>query len=110
MAKRDWDMDKRREKVAHQGTERSEYTDIGEQIAKAKGRAKVRGTNLVKCALCDGYYPEGQQSQHQHVRYQKKPRQLRFVSAKKHPQPIRTAPLAMVIRDEFGEVVQRVRL
>lgn len=117
MPNRDWDTDKRREKVALHGAERSEYTDITEQIAKAKGCAKVRGTNLAKCPNpnCDGYYEIGHEDEHRHVKYPTKPRSRRFLNAfKKGPTPKQAkqlpAPLSVVIRDDSGQVVKRLRL
>jgi hypothetical protein len=106
-------MDRRRQRVAEQGPERSEYTDVGEQIAKAKGCSKVRGTDLVKCPLCDGYYPEGKKDEHRHVYYPGKPRQRRFTkitqTSRNKANTLR-APFSMVIRDERGDIIKRVRL
>lgn len=117
MPNRDWDMERRRERVALQGAERSEYPDTVEQIAKAKGCAKVRGTNLVKCPnpQCDGYYELGHEDEHRHVKYPTKPRGRQFLKwFKKGPTPGQAKqlpkPLAVVIRDSSGQIVKRVRL
>src|SRR5690348_5152044 len=111
MANRDWDMVRRRERVAEQGAERSEYSDIVEQIAKAKGLAKVHGTNLTKCPLCDGYYAVGCEDQHRHIR-------LPYTALKRAKKKRRMGNkaknlakgLSMVIRNGSGQIVKRVWL
>lgn len=115
MPNRDWDTDKRRERVALHGAERSEYPDITEQIAKAKGCAKVRGMNVAKCPNpdCDGYYAIGHEGESRHVKCPTKPRSRRSLNAfKKGPTPKQAkqfpAPLWVVIRDDAGQVVKRV--
>ena len=82
MPNRDWDMEKRRERVLLRGTERSEYVDIVAKIARAKGCAK-RGTNLVKCQEpdCDGYYEIGQVDQHRHSKNPPQPRSHRHLKS-----------------------------
>lgn len=54
----DWDKGRRQNLVLRQGAERSEYTDVGAQIGKAKGMAKIRGPMLRACTGCGEYYDE----------------------------------------------------
>jgi len=61
----DWDRSRRQNLVRQRGSERSEFTDITKQIAKAKGFAKVRGPMLRACTGCGKYYDE--QAEYPHI-------------------------------------------
>ena len=58
MARFDWDRNTRQARVASHGAERSEYTDITEQTAKAKGFSKIHGPYLKQCSGCGKYIAE----------------------------------------------------
>jgi endogenous inhibitor of DNA gyrase (YacG/DUF329 family) len=65
MAQRiDRDKHRRQDLVAGHGSERSEFEDVGAQIAKAKGRAKIRGKMLRACTACRKYYDEYAPEEH----------------------------------------------
>jgi endogenous inhibitor of DNA gyrase (YacG/DUF329 family) len=57
-ARIDWDKRRRQNLVSERGSEKSEFEDVGAQIAKAKGRVKIRGKMLRACTACGKYYDE----------------------------------------------------
>ena len=67
MSQRDWDKVRRQNAVALNGAERSEFPDLTEQIATAKGRSKVHGPWMKACARCGRYYPEDDYEGHSSV-------------------------------------------
>jgi hypothetical protein len=111
MSNRNWDMDKRRHRVAEQGAERSEYTDVTELIAEAKSQKKARNTDWTKCPECDGYFPPGKKDEHRHVYYARPERMHKYDKAIKQGRArVIRQPLTIVIRDKFGNIIERKQL
>ena len=63
----DWDEFRRRKRVRQNGSERSEYLDITQEIAQAKGCAHYKGKWSVPCPKCGAYVPEGTRNSHVEV-------------------------------------------
>lgn len=59
------DAANRRQRANEHGTERSEFIDAGQIIARNYAQKKVRGTNMTKCARCGGYYTKEQKDLHE---------------------------------------------
>lgn len=79
MARRDWDKDRRKNLVDLHGSEPSEYPDITEQIATAKGRAKqqLHGPSMQQCANCAHYFSANAYLEHiRHCQPRRKPRMV----------------------------------
>lgn len=111
MSNRDWDKARRQSSVASHGGERSEFPDMAQQYAKAKGMAKVRGLTEHKCPFCDGYFEEGAEGEHRHVWCRPKPRTNRSKPRqfKKPTLPIHPH-LVAIKRDPTGQVIERIQL
>lgn len=64
MARRDWDKLRRKDVAAHQGAEPSEFPDLTEQIATAKGLSKPRVPWQRVCAFCGEHFREADYQAH----------------------------------------------
>ncbi len=58
------DSTNRRQRAYEHGTERSEFLDVGQIIARNYAQKKVRGTNMTKCARCGGYFTKEERDLH----------------------------------------------
>lgn len=58
------DATNRRQRAYEHGTERSEFLDVGQIIARNYAQKKVRGTNMTKCARCGGYFTKEERDLH----------------------------------------------
>ena len=81
MAQFDWDKVRRQTRVAQNGAERSEFTDVTEQIATAKGFSKAHGPWMRACTCCGRYYSE--QDYDGHVRLCRPPPKSKKVKCRK---------------------------
>jgi hypothetical protein len=59
------DATNRRQRAYEHGTERSEFLDTTQIIARNYAQIKVRGTNKTKCGRCGGYYTKEQKDLHE---------------------------------------------
>jgi hypothetical protein len=59
------DATNRRQRAYEHGTERSEFLDASQIIARNYAQKKVRGTNKTKCGRCGGYYTKDQKDLHE---------------------------------------------
>lgn len=59
------DANNRRQRAHEHGTERSEFLDAVQIIARNYAQKKVRGTNKTKCGRCGGYYTKEQKDLHE---------------------------------------------
>ena len=67
MAQFDWDKVRRQNRVASNGAEPSEFSDLTKQIATAKGFSKVHGPWMRACACCGKYYDERARDEHARI-------------------------------------------
>jgi hypothetical protein len=56
--RREWERLNRKNLASRQGSEPSEFLDLTQQIAKAKGMSKLHGPWMRACTRCGGYYDE----------------------------------------------------
>lgn len=59
------DANNRRKRAFEHGSERSEFLDVVQIIARNYAQTKVRGTNMTKCGRCGGYYTKEQKDLHE---------------------------------------------
>lgn len=82
MSSRYSNLNSRRQRAHDHGTERSEFYDVRQIIARNKAQQKVRGTNRSQCARCGKYFTEQE-------------RELHFeCPIFQHPKPKPKAPIA----------------
>jgi len=83
----------RRLRANEHGTERSEFLDAGQIIARNYAQKKVHGTNMTKCGRCGGYYTKEQKDFHEQCPIAQIPPPKSKVSKEKRPSIVTKAKL-----------------